>query len=168
MNPATPARRSRHSPWRRVWAALRASLGLGRAMPGGDLARRELGLKGERIAASYLKKHGFRIIQRNVRLAIGEADLVCLAPDRATVVLVEVKSRVLPAGDAPPLYRPEDALTAEKRRKLAAIGHRLSRANGWYGRPMRIDAVAVEWPTGGGRAAVRHLEAIAPIRAASN
>lgn len=150
--------------WRTLRARLQAALGLGRAMPGGDTHRRELGLKGERAAASYLKKRGFRIVQRNVRLAIGEADLVCLAPDRATVVLVEVKSRLLPEDGALPHYRPEDSITADKRRKLAAIGRWLARANGWNGRPMRIDAVAVEWPAGGGAAVVRHHESVAPIR----
>ncbi|MCC6678976.1 MAG: YraN family protein [Phycisphaerales bacterium] len=151
--------------WRSLKARLRAALGLGRAMPGGDAGRRDLGLRGERAAASYLKKQGFRIIQRNVRLAIGEADLVCLAPDRATVVLVEVKSRVLPADGTVPHYRPEDSITADKRRKLAAIGRWLARANGWEGRPMRIDAVAVEWLAGGRVAVVRHHESVAPIRA---
>jgi len=149
--------------WRRARAGLRAALGLGRAMPGGDTARRDLGLKGERAAASYLRKRGFRIIQRNVRLAIGEADLVCLAPDRATVVLVEVKSRLAGPGGAPPHHRPEDSITADKRRKLAAIGRWLARANRWENRPMRIDAVAVEWPVEGGRAEVRHHESVAAV-----
>lgn len=148
----------------RLRARVLAALGLGRAMPGGDPDRRDLGLKGERAAASFLRKQGFRIVQRNVRLAIGEADLVCLAPDLTTVVLVEVKSRVLPLSGDEPRYRPEDSITADKRRKLAEIGRRLARANGWAGRPVRIDAVAVEWPALGGPATVRHHPAVAPVR----
>ena len=150
--------------WRRAVDRARTLLAPGRAMPGGDAARRELGLKGEREAAGFLKTRGYRILQRNVRLAIGEADLVCLAPDRATVVLVEVKCRIRLPGGGPLHHRPEDAITAAKRRKLAAIGRRLIRANGWQDRPVRIDAVAVEWPAGGGPAEVRHHEAVAPVR----
>lgn len=150
--------------WRRAIARALALLSPGRAMPGGDAQRRALGLKGEREAAGFLKTRGYRILQRNVRLTIGEADLVCLAPDRATVVLVEVKCRIRPAGGGPLHHRPEDAITADKRRKLAAIGRRLIRANGWQDRPVRIDAVAVEWPAEGGRADIRHHEAVAPVR----
>lgn len=158
---------TRVAPWRRWRADLLGRLGLGRAMPGGESSLRELGLRGERAAASFLKRRRFRIIQRSVRVAIGEADLVCLGPDRATIVIVEVKARVLPADGSAPTYAPEDSVTVEKRRKLLAVARWLVRANGWENRAVRIDAVAVEFPPAGNTAPrVRHHERIAIVQGA--
>ena len=45
-----------------------------------------IGRRGERIAARWLRKHRYRVIGRNVHVGVGEADIVCLAPDRRTLV----------------------------------------------------------------------------------
>ena len=50
-----------------------------------------LGKEGERIAEEYLKKKGYRLVERNYRCAAGELDLIVL--DRRVVVFVEVKTR---------------------------------------------------------------------------
>jgi len=52
---------------------------------------KELGSKGEDIAAIYLKKKGYQIIARNYKTSSGEIDIVAL--DRETVVFIEVKTR---------------------------------------------------------------------------
>jgi putative endonuclease len=121
---------------------------------------RSLGRAGERAAARLLRARGFRVIARNVRVPMGEADLLCLAPDRATIVLVEVKTRR--RGDVSPRAEataPEASITAHKRQKLRAIFAHLARANHWQRRPMRIDVVAVEWPPKG-KPTLRHHENI--------
>jgi Holliday junction resolvase-like predicted endonuclease len=105
----------------------------------------KLGRMGERAAERTLRKSGYSVIARNVRVPMGEADLVCRDPDRSTVVIVEVKTRLRRA-EAPLLSNtvaPEAAITAHKRRKLQTIARHLARANGWK-RP-RIDVVAVEY-----------------------
>jgi putative endonuclease len=51
----------------------------------------EKGRLGEYRAARFLTEHGYRVLERNVRLPGGEIDLVCV--DGATLVFVEVKSR---------------------------------------------------------------------------
>jgi len=51
----------------------------------------ELGRLGENFAAEYLKKRGYRIIERNNRKKWGELDIVAIAPDK-TLVFVEVKT----------------------------------------------------------------------------
>lgn len=79
---------------------------------------------------------------------MGEADLVCLAPDRRTVVIVEVKTRLVHRG-AGVAVPPEANITAHKQSKLARIARHLARCNGWQERPVRIDVVAVEWPVEG-------------------
>ncbi|MGH7866416.1 MAG: YraN family protein, partial [Candidatus Dormibacteraceae bacterium] len=51
----------------------------------------ELGRRGEEIAADFLAKRGYRIINRRFRTRSGEIDLVCGRGE--VVVLVEVKTR---------------------------------------------------------------------------
>lgn len=125
------------------------------APPGTD---RDLGRAGERAAARFLRRAGYRILARNLRLRFGEADLVCLAPDRRTIVIVEVKTRRRGAqrslqGEHIP---PEASVHHHKRRKLRAIARALVNANRWHNRPIRIDIIAVEWPADGAAPLIRH------------
>jgi putative endonuclease len=119
---------------------------------------KELGAAGERAAARLLRTSGYRILGRNVRVRIGEADLVCLAPDRRTIVVVEVKTRRRGTdrsllGEIMP---PEASVHQHKRRKLLSIARLLTRANHWEDRRIRIDVVAVEWTEGARRPVLRH------------
>ena len=50
-----------------------------------------LGRQGEQLAAEYLQRAGFRILDRNWRCAEGEIDIV--AADRRVLVACEVKTR---------------------------------------------------------------------------
>lgn len=107
---------------------------------------------GEREAGRHLRRKGFRVLGRNVRVGVGEADLVCLDPDGRTIVIVEVKTRI--AGDGPP---PEASVTAHKQRKLRQVARAVLRRGGWEGRPCRIDVVGVDLGPDGRRVAeVRH------------
>lgn len=49
------------------------------------------GLAGEKLAASYLEKNGFRLLARNWRFGHLELDLVC--EKTGTIIFVEVKTR---------------------------------------------------------------------------
>ncbi len=127
-------------------------------VPGGDPARRRLGRRGEREACRFLRAAGYRVLGRNVRSRLGEADVVCLAPDGRTIVIVEVKSRRLP-GDAEGALRqqpPEASVGARKSDKLRDVTRSIIRANRWHDRPVRIDVVAVEWPPRHRSPTVRH------------
>lgn len=117
--------------------------------------RAALGARGERLAEKHLKSMGFSVLGRNLRTDAGEVDLLCLDPDRHTVVVVEVKTRTVAEGEAAPFLPPEASITARKRRTLLKLARGLSRANGWDDRPLRIDVVAVEWPQGD-EPSVRH------------
>ena len=117
-----------------------------------------LGRAGERASARFLRRAGYTILDRNVRVAPGEADLVCLAPDRSTIVLVEVKTRRRGTnkslmGETVP---PEASIHQTKRRTLASVARVLATANGWTDRHVRIDVVAVEWPDDGRGPTLRH------------
>jgi putative endonuclease len=128
--------------------------------------RDPLGPAGERAAAKLLRRAGYRVLARNVKVPGGEADLVCLAPDRRTVVIVEVKARRRGASEAllSETTPPEASVHAEKRRNLARIARTLARINGWTGRPLRIDIVAVEGPAApGSRPILRHHIGAVPL-----
>ena len=118
--------------------------------------RDKLGPMGERAAARYLRRRGYRVLGRNLMTNFGEADLLCEAPG-GCVVVVEVKARRFREGMPPP----EASVTLTKRQKLVRVLEHLVKQNGWSGRPRRIDVVAVEfhqrrWLVP--RANVRHFE----------
>lgn len=123
---------------------------------------KRLGQAGERFAARYLRRKGYRILTRNARLKHGEADIVCECPHREAIVIVEVKTRLRGSGRSiqGETVAPEASVTSRKRAKLAAILQTLRRANGWERRPMRVDVVAIEWPSGRGRPRLRHHESV--------
>jgi putative endonuclease len=53
--------------------------------------KKELGKKGEEVAFRFLKKNGYRIIERNYVCKMGEMDII--AKEKDTLVFVEVKTR---------------------------------------------------------------------------
>ncbi len=129
---------------------------LGSLLPrirGASSGGRALGPSGERLAARFLRRSGYKLLARNQRTGVGEADLVCLGPDRRTLVIVEVKTRL--AGADGRAARPEDAITAHKRRKLVQVAMSIARARGWRDKPLAIDVVAIDWRESGDHA-VRH------------
>ena len=73
--------------------------------------RKQLGAFGESWTARRLEEEGWHIAARNYRCPYGEIDLI--AAKGAVLAFVEVKTRT--AGFR---YRPADAVTPAKRRKL--------------------------------------------------
>jgi putative endonuclease len=124
----------------------------------GPRDERGLGRAGERYAAKLLKRAGYRVLGRNVVVRDGEADLVCVAPDGVTIVIVEVKTRRPGIAESAQgaNVAPEASIHAGKRKKLLDVSRTLAKANGWRGRPVRIDVVAVEWREGHRPPLVRH------------
>ena len=114
-----------------------------------------LGRAGERVAARWLRRRGYRVLARNVHVGVGEADIVCLAPDKETIVIVEVKTRRVRDGTAG--FGPEVAVGSAKSRKLVQVAQAAMKKHAWQGRPVRIDVVAVSYPARG-RPSVRHHE----------
>jgi putative endonuclease len=60
---------------------------------------RELGRRGEELAAQHFVRLGYRILARNHRTRWGELDLVLADEADRTIVFCEVKSRRLGGGD---------------------------------------------------------------------
>lgn len=102
------------------------------------------GRLGESLAAAYLRHLGYRVLAHNAQLPEGEADLVCRAPDGQTHVLVEIKARMVLAARSANATRAEDAVDADKARRLAQIARALARANHWPPGTVRIDVVGID------------------------
>ena len=114
-----------------------------------DRGRRVLGAAGEAAAARYLERHGFRVLEANVRCRLGELDIVAL--ERGFVVFVEVKSNRGGRYGAP-----EEMVTPAKQRRLLRLAAWYLQGRGWLGRPARFDVVAVDWDQGGA-GSIRHI-----------
>lgn len=116
----------------------------------------ELGKLGENLAADFLKKRRYKIIERNYRQKYGELDIVALSPEKI-LVLVEVKTITGPE----PAISPEDQITKTKLNKLRRIaeiyangpGESLVTKRGW-----RIDLIAITKQ--GNRAVIKHYQNI--------
>jgi len=79
-----------------------------------DSAKIQTGKEGERIAADYLKKNGYRIIETNFRCAIGEIDII--AREKDFLVFIEVKTR-----KSTELGFPEQAVGIKKQKKMSQL-----------------------------------------------
>ncbi|MBQ8894513.1 MAG: YraN family protein [Clostridia bacterium] len=108
-----------------------------------------LGLKGELAARRFLRKKGWRILERNFQCRWGELDLI--AQDKDCLVFCEVKTR-----SAGMIAAPQESVTYTKQQKM------IKTALYWLqskemDRPMRFDVIAVT-ADAKGHLAVEHLE----------
>jgi len=104
---------------------------------GADQGRaRELGWRGERLAADYLRNLGYRVVGSGFLARRGEIDLICRRDDR--LVLVEVKTRRSNA-----FGEPAEAVGARKRRALNAAAAEYRALAGWRG-PIEFAVIAIE------------------------
>jgi putative endonuclease len=98
-----------------------------------------LGSQGERQAASFLKKSGFRILARGVTNQFGEIDLIALDGD--VVVFVEVRTRrSWEAG------HPAESITPEKQARLTRAALVFLKQKRLLEHRSRFDVVAITWP----------------------
>lgn len=100
-------------------------------------ARIRTGKRGEDIAAAYLKKRGYHIIERNYTCLFGEIDIV--AKDKNTLVFVEVKSR-----KSEDFGDPQLAVGMEKQKKISRISLKYLEEKNLYPCDARFDVVAVK------------------------
>ncbi len=94
-----------------------------------------LGSIGEDIAANYLKKKGYKILHRNYKTPLGEADII--VKDKDTIVFVEVKARSSGAFGQP--FEAVDYRKQEKLKKIALYYLKHNRIES----PVRFDVVSI-------------------------
>jgi putative endonuclease len=100
-----------------------------------------LGARGEREAAAYFKKLGFKIVERNYRSSHYEIDFI--AKNRTHIVFVEVKSRSCESPDNMPYGRPAAAVTKDKQRFLIYAAKAYMRAHPKLTLQPRLDVIEV-------------------------
>jgi len=99
-----------------------------------------LGARGERLAARFLRKRGYRILLCNYRIGADEIDLIALDGD--TLVFVEVKTR-----EDDSVYIPEARVDRHKQITQTRAAKRY--LSNYREMPAaRFDVVAIVWPPG--------------------
>jgi len=105
--------------------------------------RRALGAAGERCAAEYLARRGYRVVARNARAEGVELDLIALRG--GVCVFVEVKTRRGAGRGAA-----EEAVDARKRARLVRGARAWLHARRALQLRVRFDVIAVAVLPGGG------------------
>lgn len=100
------------------------------------MQRKELGKKGEEIALRFLKKRGYRIIERNYVCKMGEMDII--AKEKDTLVFVEVKARTSTTFGPPQL-----AVNSSKQRQLSKVALSFLKEKQIEDMKARFDVVAI-------------------------
>lgn len=99
--------------------------------------RKNLGIKGEGVAASYLEKvQGYKILHRNYRCVFGEVDII--AKDHDVLSFVEVKTR----GSAD-FGIPQESVNKRKQHQLSKVALEFINRYKVHHRKARFDVVAV-------------------------
>jgi putative endonuclease len=111
----------------------------------------ENGKLGEKLAAGFLKKRGYKIIETNYRCKRGEIDIVARRKD--TLVFVEVRAR-----SSHEFGSPEESITRVKKERVirAALSYR--EAHEKLPEDWQIDVVAIDLDGKGGASRIEHIE----------
>jgi putative endonuclease len=121
-----------HPPWwKRVWARLDPRRGPSTPLPPSARGRRA-----ESYAARHLRRRGHRLLERNLRFAGGEIDLVTREGD--WLVIVEVRSY----RQGTPL-RPRATLGPDKTRRLRRLAEEYAKQRRFHHLRVRVDLVEV-------------------------
>ena len=94
------------------------------------------GKRSEIIAADYLKKKGYKILETNYKNLIGEIDII--AKDGKTLVFIEVKTRLTRAfGD------PLEAIDYKKQQKIRNVATLYLKERKMLNALSRFDAISI-------------------------
>lgn len=113
--------------------------------------RRRTGALGERIAADYLEKQGYRVRERNFRCQEGEIDIIAEKDD--FLIFVEVRTR-----RSSSMGTPEESVTAFKVERLITVAQSYIQSHQDLPPSWRIDVVAVELKPKGKISRIEHIE----------
>lgn len=102
-----------------------------------DTANINTGKEGEKIAAAFLKKNGYRICETNFSCPLGEIDIVA-REKTGDLVFIEVKTR-----KSRELGYPEEAVGSVKQKKMSQLALWYMQRNKIIATNARFDVVAV-------------------------
>lgn len=95
------------------------------------------GRLGEELAAKFLQKQGYKIIERNFHSRVGEIDII--AKDSNTLVFVEVKTR-----SSKKFGEPVEAVTGQKLKSIEKTCQYYKLLHPELPDVLRIDVVSVD------------------------
>ncbi len=95
-----------------------------------------IGKIGEDVAEKYLRKKGWKILQRNYKARYGEIDIV--AQDDETLVFVEVKTRM-----GTSFGTPEESVTTRKLREVVETAQYYKTLHPMLPEAMRVDVIGI-------------------------
>ena len=104
------------------------------------LSKSEVGKLGEDIACNFLKKEGYKILERNKHESHKEIDII--ASNKEYIVFVEVKTRSVEDDLFNPYGTPASAVTYSKQEKLIFAARSYLRSNSTEKQP-RMDVIEV-------------------------
>lgn len=110
------------------------------------------GVKGETLAAEYLEKKGYKIIERNFRTRFGEVDIIC--SDGQILVFVEVKTKI-----GHDFGEPEEMVNKRKLSQVKTMGEVYLQDNN-LDCPCRVDVVAIVLQNNGSVEKLEHYQAV--------
>ena len=101
------------------------------------MKRQDTGKLGEKLAAEFIRKQGYVILQTNYRCPEGEVDIVARQKD--CLVFVEVRAK-----RGREFGSPEESITPAKMEKLRRVAAHYRQTHDDMPDSWRIDVVAVE------------------------
>ncbi len=116
--------------------------------------KRWFGRRGERAAAKFLRRLGYRLLASNVSDRAGELDILAL--DGETLVIVEVRSTSSDRPDA--IEETAASVDLRKQQRITGAATRFLAARRLLGKiAVRYDILVVVWPELAREPAFRHI-----------
>lgn len=103
--------------------------------------KKEIGQKGEDLAANYLKELGYQILERNYRCKLGEVDII--ARENDTLVFIEVRTR-----SSLDFGLPQESINRRKRHQISKVALEYMIRKKLKNIPARFDVVAISLKPG--------------------
>ena len=94
------------------------------------------GKVGEAIAYSYLKKHRYKMVEKNFKTSAGEIDLI--VTDKKYLVFVEVKMR-----SSLSMGYPREAVNNYKQNKIKLVAMQYLKLHSIINVPVRFDVIEI-------------------------
>jgi putative endonuclease len=113
--------------------------------------RKVTGETGEKLAANFLKKKGYRILEKNYRCRQGEIDIV--AERKKCLVFVEVRTRTNTA-----FMLPADSISYSKQQRVIAAVYHYLQEHSLDEKDWRIDFIGIEMSKEGKVINMEHIE----------
>ncbi len=102
------------------------------------VSNRSVGNKAEDLACKYLKKTGYKILERNFTIRGGEIDIIAI--EKNILVFVEVKARYNHAFGSP-----RESITYFKLKALQKTALIYIQQINWGNRPYRFDFLGIDY-----------------------